>query len=73
MLFGPRAGTVVASQTISIHGTSMVDVVYKLDGEAEARSTRLGPEALFGVPQPGDRVIVHLLMNVVTQIEREAS
>ena len=73
MLFGPRAGTVVASQTISIHGTSMVDVVYKLDGKAEARSARLGPEALFGLPQPGDRVIVHLLMNVVTRIEREAS
>ena len=72
MLFGPHSGTVVAVQPIDIHGTRMLDVVYRLDAEAEARSARLGAEALTGTPRPGDRVVVHLLMNVATRIEPEA-
>jgi hypothetical protein len=31
----------------------------------------MGMEALYGEPHPGDRVRVHLLMNVVTRIDRE--
>ncbi len=71
MLFGPKSGTIVTTRPVDIHGTQMLDVVYQLDGETEARSARLGLEALYGAPDPGDRVIVHLLMNVVTRIERE--
>ena len=71
MLFGPRAGVVIAVAPIAIHGTRMVDLVYRLDGEASARSARLGLEAIPGAVKPGDRVIVHLLMNVVTRVEHE--
>ena len=71
MLFGPQAGVVVAVQPIDIHGTRMVDVAYRLDGETEARAARLGMESLPGVLRPGDRVVVHLLMNVATRIEPE--
>lgn len=71
MLFGPRTGTIVAVQPIEIHGTRMFDVVYRLDGEGSTRSARLGMEAIPGAVQPGDRVVVHLLMNVATRIEPE--
>lgn len=71
MLFGPQAGVIVAVQPLDIHGTRMIDVAYRLDGEADTRTARLGPEALGGMPRPGDRVVVHLLMNVATRIEPE--
>ncbi len=73
MLFGPRTGVVLQAQPIDIHGTRMFDVVFQLEGEQQARSARLGPEALYGVPKVGDRVVVHLLMNVATRIERGSS
>lgn len=71
MLFGPRGATVVATQPVNIHGTRMLDVVFKLDGETEPRSARLGYEALPARVEPGDRVLVHMLMNVATRIEQE--
>ena len=71
MLFGPQAGTIVGVQPIDIHGTRMFDIVYQLDGEAQPRAARMGSEALPGTLQTGDRVIVHLLMNVATRIEHE--
>ena len=73
MLFGPKLGTIQSVQPVDIHGTRMLDIIYKLDGEADARAARLGMEALYGEPHPGERVRVHLLMNVVTRIDREAS
>ena len=73
MLFGPRTGTIIQIQPVAIHGTHMVDVTYQLDGEHQVRSTRLGMEALYGGAQVGERVIVHILMNVVTRIERDAT
>ena len=71
MLFGPRGATVLATQPVDIHGTHMLDVVFKLDGESEPRSARLGYESLPERVQVGDRVLVHMLMNVATRIEPE--
>lgn len=71
MFMGPQPGQIVAVQLLDIHGTRLFDVGFRLDGEAGTRSARLGAEALYGTPQVGDRVIVHLLMQTVTQIERE--
>ena len=73
MLFGPQAGVIVTVQPIDIHGTRMLDVVYRIDGEAQVRSARLGPEVLPNSLQPGDRVIVHMLMNVATGIDLDQS
>jgi hypothetical protein len=47
----------------------MLDVIYQIDGESASRSARLGLEALPTMINAGDRVLVHLLMNVATQIE----
>lgn len=73
MLFGAHSAQIVALQPVAIHGTRMLDVIYQLDGEATARSARLGVEALPATLEVGDRVQVHLLMNVATRIEPEAS
>jgi hypothetical protein len=73
MLFGPQTGTLVAVQPLEIHGTPMIDVAFRLDGESQPRTARLGLESLYTAPQPGDRVVVHLLMNVATRIERETT
>ncbi|HSH82202.1 MAG TPA: hypothetical protein VLA19_27055 [Herpetosiphonaceae bacterium] len=69
MLFGPQGGVVVATQPVAIHGTHMLDVVFRLDGETETRSARMGAESLPPAIKPGDRVLVHMLMNVATRIE----
>ena len=71
MLFGPHAAVVLAVQPVEIHGTRMLDIVYRLDGESEARRARLGLESVEAALNAGDRVIVHLLMNVATRIEPE--
>ena len=73
MLFGAHPATVADVREIDIHGTHMYDVAFRLEGENQPRSTRLGIEALYGVPAAGDRVVVHLLMNVATRIERQAT
>ncbi len=73
MLFGAHPAEIVAAQPIEIHGTPMLDVIYKLDGETTPRSARLGRESLPPVLHTGDRVLVHLLMNVATRIEPAAT
>jgi hypothetical protein len=72
MLFGTHAGEIIAAHLIDIHGTRMLDVRYLLDGEPEPRAARVGLEAVPETLAPGDRVVVHLLMNVVTRIDAES-
>lgn len=71
MLFGSHTGAILATQPVDIHGTRLLDVRYVLDSDPIPRSARLGLEAVSGALSPGDRVIIHLLMNVVTRIDRE--
>lgn len=73
MLFGAHSARIVALQPVQIHSTRMMDVIFQIDGETTARSARLGAEALPVSLEVGDRVQVHLLMNVATRIESEAS
>jgi hypothetical protein len=73
MYFGPQPATIVDVTAISIHGERLYDVTFRVDGEAAARSARLGPETLYGSPQPGDRVLVRFLMETVTRIEKVKS
>lgn len=70
MFFGPQPARIISVQPLAIHGTPLFDVVFQLDAESVTRSARLGAEALPNQPQPGDRVVVHLVMSTVTRIER---
>jgi hypothetical protein len=56
----------LAIQTISIHGTIMVDVSYQITSEATPRNARLGGEAINGTLTVGATVQVTFVMNVAT-------
>ena len=67
IMAGSRTATILAIQTISIHGTIMVDVSYQISSEATPRNARLGGEAING-NSVGDSVQVTFVMNVATGI-----
>ena len=71
-LSGNRGGVIVSVQQVSIHGTIMMDVAFRLKNETVARSARLGPEAITGELSAGAPIVVTFLMNVVTNIRVSA-
>ena len=66
IMAGSRTATNLAIQTISIHGTIMVDVSYQITSEATPRNARLGGEAINGNLVVGASVQVTFVMNVAT-------
>jgi hypothetical protein len=72
MLKGTRVGVVNRIQPISIHGQISLDVFWvdPDDPEGEIRHSRVGNEAVPIDLEPGDRVTMHYLMGMVTQITR---
>ena len=70
MLHGTRTGIVSRIQPISIHGQISLDVFWvdPEDPEAEIRHARVGDEAVPRNMAPGDRVTLHYLMGMITQI-----
>ncbi|HNP70274.1 MAG TPA: hypothetical protein PLO33_11700 [Kouleothrix sp.] len=68
---GSKPATLRAVRLIDIHGTRFYDIEYTHDDAPDAvRSARIGPESAYDAPQPGDRVTVSYLMNVVTALAR---
>ena len=70
-LSGQRPATMITITAISIHGTVMYDVTFQIDGETTPRTARVGGEAISGPVQPGTRVHITFLMNVVTAIHAQ--
>jgi hypothetical protein len=70
MLKGTRTAIVKRVQPISIHGQISLDVFWidPEDPEEEIRHARVGNEAVPRSLEPGDRVTLHYLMGMVTQI-----
>lgn len=68
IMAGSRTATIVAIQTISIHGTIMVDVSYQISSEVAPRNARLGGEAINGDLVVGAMVQVTFVMNVATSM-----
>lgn len=70
MLKGTRTAIVHRIQPISIHGQVSLDVFWTdpEDPEGEIRHARVGDEAVPRNMQPGDRVTLHYLMGMVTEI-----
>jgi hypothetical protein len=68
IMAGTRSATILAIQTISIHGTIMMDISYQLTTEATPRNARLGGEAINGTLTVGATVQVTFVMNVATGI-----
>ncbi len=72
MLRGTRTGVVSRIQPISIHGQISLDVFWidPEDPEAEIRHARVGGESAPRDMAPGDRVVLHYLMGMITQITK---
>ena len=72
MLKGTRTAIVHRVQPISIHGQVSLDVFWMDpdDPEQELRHARVGNESTPPNLAPGDRVTLHYLMGVVTQITK---
>jgi hypothetical protein len=72
MLKGTRPAIVHRIQPISIHGQISLDVFWMdpEDPEQEIRHARVGDEAVPRGLDVGDRVTLHYLMGMVTQITK---
>jgi hypothetical protein len=72
MLKGTRHGVVDRIQTLSIHGQISLDVFWvdPEDPEGEIRHARVGAESAPRGLERGDRVTMHYLMGMVTEITR---
>jgi hypothetical protein len=70
IISGTRDAVIESVRPVDIHGTIYYDLVYRHDGEAQARQARLGAESLYNGLAPGDAVRVSYLMNVATGIAR---
>ena len=72
MLRGTRTGVVTRIQPISIHGQISLDVFFvdPEDPESEIRHARVGDESSPRDMSPGDKVTLHYLMGIVTQITK---
>jgi hypothetical protein len=72
MLKGSKPALVKKIQPVSIHGQISLDV-YLVDPEnpdGQVSLARVGPEAVPRDLETGDKVEVHYLLGVVTQITR---
>lgn len=72
MLKGTRQAVVHRIQPVSIHGQVSLDVFWQDpdDPEQELRHARVGDDAVPRNLQPGDRVTLHYLLGMVTQITK---
>ena len=74
MLKGTRTVQVTKVQPVSIHGQISLDVysVDPDDPDGQVSLARIGPEAVPRGLEAGDKVELHYLLGVVTQITRRA-
>ncbi len=74
MLKGTKEVTVTRVQPVSIHGQISLDVYFvdPEDPEGQVSRARIGPEAAPRSLEAGDKVELHYLLGVVTQITPRA-
>ncbi|MEE8282056.1 MAG: hypothetical protein V3R47_00880 [candidate division NC10 bacterium] len=69
MLQGQQQATLRGVKAFEIHGQTYYDILYELEG-GERGTGRVAPEVIYPDPKVGDRVMLHFLMGMVTQVER---
>jgi hypothetical protein len=72
MLKGTRTVQVTKIQPVSIHGQISLDVHFIDPGDAQGQVSlaRIGPESVPRNLEPGDKVQLHYLLGVVTNITK---
>lgn len=65
-------GTILQLRPYELHGTRYYAVLYRLDSDPDtaAREARVSAEMIYGGAQPGDRVRIRSVLNVVDRIEK---
>ena len=72
MLKGTRDGILKKIQPVSIHGQVSWDVFYTSveDPDGQIHVARMGPEAVAGHLEPGDRIQVEYIVGVPVRVSR---
>ncbi|CAN5619074.1 hypothetical protein BH23ACI1_BH23ACI1_18950 [soil metagenome] len=72
MLKGTKPALIKRIQPVSIHGQISLDVTFVDPSEPDGQVSlaRLGPESVPKDLEAGDRVEMHYMLGVVTQISR---
>jgi hypothetical protein len=72
MLKGTRDGILKKVQPMSIHGQVSWDVFYTSveDPDGQIHVARIGPEAVYGNLEPGDRIEVEYLVGTAVRVTR---
>lgn len=72
MLTGTREGWLRRLQPVSIHGQLRCDAFFTTVDEPDGQLhlARLGPEAIEGNPEPGDRIRVDYVVGVAVRLVR---
>lgn len=72
MLKGSRVGILRKIQPVSIHGQISLDVYFSDadDPEGPVSAARVGGESVPRDLEPGDRIELHYLMGVVTEVRK---
>lgn len=72
MLKGTRDGILKRLQPVSIHGQISMDVFFTNVDEPDGQIhvARLGPEAIAGNVEPGDRIQLEYLVGVAVKVTR---
>ena len=72
MLKGTKEVVVEKIQPVSIHGQISLDVYFSDpdDSQGQVRLARIGPESVPRNLEPGDRVMLHYMLGVVTSITK---
>ena len=68
---GKQPGVLLEVREVEIHGALFYDLVFALDASpSQARSSRIGRESVYDQPQPGDKVLLHLVLGQITRVEK---
>jgi hypothetical protein len=72
VLKGSREAILERIQPVSIHGQISLDLYFSdpEDPHAQVRVARIGEESVPRGLEPGDRVILHYMLGVVTSVTR---
>lgn len=72
MLKGTRDGILKRLQPVSIHGQISCDVFFTSldDPDGQIHVARLGPEAIAGNIEPGDKIRVEYLVGTAVKVTR---
>jgi len=72
VFFSRKEATLLEIRGLLIHGSPFYDILYAYAEELDPKpqAARIGAEMIYPNAQPGDRVFVERVANVVTRVEK---